>query len=105
NVGLSFLSDDGDVNTLDFDIRNLTVEQSLDASFTFQGSQYVQLTDVSFEVGGFWWTGRISESAKVGLYWWLAVESLDAVGTTVPESNITLQRLNPVTMQFESIPT
>lgn len=105
NVGLSFLSDDGDVGTLDFDIRNLTVEQSLNDSFVFQGSQYVQLTNVTFEVGGFWWTGRISENAKVGLYWWLVVESLDAVGTTIQESNITLERLNPVTMQFEPIPT
>ncbi len=105
NVGLSFLSDDGDVGTLDFDIRNATVDESLNDSFVFQGTQYAQLTNVTFETGGFWWTDRISDSAKIGVYWWLFVESLDAVGTTVRESNITLQRLNPVTMQFSLIPT
>ncbi len=104
NVDLDLLSDDGDVGTVDFDIRNVTFDESLSGSVVFTGTQYAQLTNVTFTSGGDWWTGRIAGSAKVGLYWWLYVQSVDATNTTVFDSNITLERLDPTTLQFSAIP-
>lgn len=103
-VSLSFLSDDGDVSSVDFDVRNATLNQSLSESTTFAGTQYAHLTNVTLEVAGDWWEGRIADQAKVGFYYWFAVEALDAAGSPIEDANITLLRLNPETVQFEDIP-
>ncbi|MFQ5837930.1 MAG: CARDB domain-containing protein [Thermoplasmata archaeon] len=104
NVGLAFLSDDGSAATLDFDIRNVTFNETLSSSVTFRGTQYAQLTNVTFLVGGDWWTGRIADNAKVGFYWWLTVLTVDGAGSSIRDANITLERLNPDTLAFELIP-
>ncbi len=105
DVGLALLSDDGDVATVDFDIRNVTISESLNGSIVFQGTQYVQLTNVTFPGEYDWWTGRIANEAKAGLYWWLKVNAVDGLGDTVYEVNITLERLNPDNLNFEPIPS
>ncbi len=101
---LALLSDDGDVGTLDFDIRNVTFDLDTEGAVAFDGMQYVQLTNVTFPGEGDWWTGRISEGAKVGMYWWIHVKAIDGLGDPVTQLSFTLERLNPNTLAFEPIP-
>lgn len=103
-VGLALLSDPGDVNTLAFDIRNVTFPLALSPFVIFRGTQFAQLTNVTFPEPGDWWTGRIFDDAKVSLSWWLTLQAVDGVGDPVSEVNFTLRRLNPQTMTFQPIP-
>ncbi|MFQ6012984.1 MAG: CARDB domain-containing protein [Thermoplasmata archaeon] len=103
-VNLSLLTDDGNTNTLDIDIRNATFGATLAPSVVFTGTQYAQLTDVTFEAAANWWDDRIFDSAKVGFYWWLTVSAVDPTGSAVTDANITLGRLDPVTLGFSVIP-
>ncbi|MEE9600947.1 MAG: CARDB domain-containing protein, partial [Thermoplasmata archaeon] len=102
---LALLSDDGDVTTLDFDIRNITFSEDLTSSMLFRGTQYVQLTNIVFLGVGDWWDGRIFDDAKASFYWWLTVNAVDGVGDTVSGANITVERLNPLTLAFDPIPS
>ncbi len=102
-VTLALLSDDGDVDTVDFDLRNVTLNDTLSGSVTFAGMQHGQLTNVTLDVPGDWWEGRIADQAKVGLYYWFSVEAVDAAGTAIQDANITLQQFNPDTLLFETI--
>ncbi|MFQ5919996.1 MAG: CARDB domain-containing protein, partial [Thermoplasmata archaeon] len=104
DVSLSLLTDDGNVNTLDLDIRNATFDPLLGPSVVFTDTQYAQLTDVTFEDTGNWWDDRIFDSAKVGFHWWLMVSAEDPIGNPIADANITLRRLNPVTLGFAAIP-
>ncbi|MCJ2530992.1 MAG: hypothetical protein LN413_01555 [Candidatus Thermoplasmatota archaeon] len=103
-VSLSLLTDDGNVDTLDLDIRNATFDPVLGPSVVFTGTQYAQLTDVTFEGAANWWDDRIFDSAKVGFHWWLTVHAEDPVGNAVTDAKITLRRLDPVTLGFAAIP-
>lgn len=102
---LALLSDDGDVTTLDFDIRNITFSEDLTSSMLFRGTQYVQLTNIVFLGVGDWWDGRVFDDAKASFYWWLTVNAVDGVGNTVSGANITVERLNPLTLAFDPIPS
>jgi subtilase family serine protease/ribosomal protein L40E len=91
---LFLLSDDGDVNTIDFDIRNITFPDYLDAQLVFKGNQLVELTNVMTYIpeGDEWWTDMVTEMAKVRLYWWLTVKMVDGTGAVLasltPEMNL-----------------
>ena len=105
DASLSLLTDDGNVNTLDLDIRNATFDPLLGPSVVFTGTQYAQLTDVTFEGTANWWDDRIFDNAKVGSHWWLTVNAEDPLGNPIADANITLRRLNPVTLAFAVIPS
>ncbi len=105
---IQFLSDDGNVNTPDFDIRNTTFNDILTPQLTFGGSQWAQLTSVITNPasGADFWTGMISGNAKVSRYWWLTVNGVDGTGTVLEAANarITVSRLNPVTFAWANAP-
>jgi subtilase family serine protease/RNA polymerase subunit RPABC4/transcription elongation factor Spt4 len=90
------LSDDGDVNTVDFDLRNITdfIDPLLDAQLVFKGNQLVELTNVDTYIppGEEWWTGMITERSKGRLLWWLTVRMVDGTGavlqTLTPEMDL-----------------
>ena len=100
---LSLNTDDGDVGTLDFDIRNVSfADPGLDQQLVFGGDQWVWLTDVEthIPVGEDWWTNMIVGSAKVSVYYWLTVELVDGTGALLPTSNLTLYHLDPDTLSW-----
>ncbi|MCK4949558.1 MAG: hypothetical protein KAS60_05690 [Thermoplasmata archaeon] len=100
---LSLNTDDGDVGTLDFDIRNVSfADPGLDRQLVFGGDQWVWLTDVEthIPVGEDWWTNMIVGSAKVSVYYWLTVELVDGTGALLPTSNLTLYHLDPDTLSW-----
>jgi subtilase family serine protease/RNA polymerase subunit RPABC4/transcription elongation factor Spt4 len=100
---LSLNTDDGDVGTLDFDIRNVSFEDpNLDQQLVFGGDQWVWLTDVDtyMPVGEDWWTHMIVGNAKVSIYYWLTIELVDGTGALLPASNLTLLHLDPDTLNW-----
>lgn len=100
---LSLNTDDGDVGTLDFDIRNVSfADPGLDQQLVFGGDQWIWLTDVEthIPVGEDWWTNMIVGSAKVSVYYWLTIELVDGTGALLPTSNLTLYHLDPVTLTW-----
>jgi subtilase family serine protease len=105
------LSDDGDVNTVDFDIRNVTsfLEPNLDAQLVFKGQQLAELTNVPTYVpeGDEWWMGMVTENAKVSMFWWLTVKMVDGTGAVLtsltPEMN--LDTLDLATLLWVPVPS
>src|SRR3989475_6447807 len=69
---LAFLTDDGNANTVDLDIRNTTFNQVQTSQLVFSGTQNVQLTSVqTFDPSGSWWVGMITGGAQRRRDWWL----------------------------------
>ncbi|HTD81484.1 MAG TPA: CARDB domain-containing protein, partial [Thermoplasmata archaeon] len=106
---IKLLSDDGNVNSIDFDIRNTTFSTTLTPQLRFGGRQWAQLTSVITNPasGNDFWTGMISGNAKVSRFWWLTVNGVDGTGTILEAANarITVSRLNPVTLTWAAAPT
>src|SRR5207245_10526825 len=103
----SFLTDDGNANTFDPDIRNTTFNQVQTAQVIFGGAQSVQLTSVqTFDPNGSWWVGMITGGAQVSRYWWLHVNAVDGTGTSLAGANvhILVQRLDPNTLTPFTVP-
>jgi subtilase family serine protease/ribosomal protein L40E len=85
-LNLYLLSDDGNVNTVDFDIRNVSfAAEYLDEQLVFKGNQLVELTNVELYIpeGENWHTGVITEKAKGRLYWWLTTKMVDGTGAVL----------------------
>lgn len=94
-LNLFLLSDDGNVNTVDFDIRNVSfAAEHIDPQLVFKGNQLVELTNVELLTpeGENWHTGMITEKAKGRLYWWLTTKMVDGTGAVLasltPEMNL-----------------
>ncbi len=102
---LYLLTDDGDINTVDFDIRNTTDfldDPNLFNQFVFGGSQLVELTSVPLPDE--WWLTVVTENSKVRVYWWLTVQMVDGTGSILPSnatSNLTFETLNVVTLGWD----
>src|SRR5881296_481182 len=106
-TNLAFLTDDGNANTVDLDIRNTTFNQIQTSQLVFGGTQNVQLTSVqTFDPSGSWWVGMITGGAQVSRYWWLHVNAVDGTGTLLSDANvrILLQRLDPNTLTPFTVP-
>ena len=106
-TNLAFLTDDGNANTVDLDIRNTTFNQIQTSQLVFGGTQSVQLTSVqTFDPSGSWWVGMITGGAQVSRYWWLDVNAVDGTGTSLAGSNvhILVQRLDPNTLTPFTVP-
>src|SRR5438128_209616 len=106
-TSLAFSTDDGNVNTVDLDIRNTTFDQVQTSQLVFGGTQNVQLTSVqTFDPNGSWWVGMITGGAQVSRYWWLRVNAVDGTGTLLADANvhILLQRLDPNTLTPFTVP-
>ena len=104
---LNLLTDDGNVNTVDFDIRNATFNQAQTGQLVFTGNQYVQLTSVSlYDPTNTWWTPMITGNSRVARYWWLTVRAVDGTGTLLANANatITVDRLDPDTLNQFAAP-
>src|SRR2546426_953212 len=104
---LAFLTDDGNANTVDLDIRNTTFNQVQTSQLIFGGAQSVQLTSVeTFDPNGSWWVGMITGGAQVSRYWWLHVNAVDGTGTSLAGANvhILVQRLDPNTLTPFTVP-
>src|SRR2546427_341251 len=104
---LAFLTDDGNANTVDLDIRNTTFNQVQTSQLIFGGAQNVQLTSVqTFDPNGSWWVGMITGGAQVSRYWWLHVNAVDGTGTSLAGANvhILVQRLDPNTLTPFTVP-
>ncbi len=100
---LSLNTDDGDVGTLDFDIRNVSfADPDLDKQLVFGGDQWVWLTDVETYIptGEDWWTNMIVGNAKVSVYYWLTIELVDGTGALLPTSSLTLYHLDSDTLNW-----
>ncbi len=97
-AALGLTSDDGDVNTLDFDIRNVTFNSGLDAQLTFGGDQWAALTGGAtfIPLGEDWWTGMIAANAKVSRHWWLTVWAVDGTDSLLDggEASVNVTRQN-----------
>lgn len=96
-LNLYLLSDDGNVDTVDFDIRNVSfAAEHLDAQLVFKGNQLVELTNVELLTpeGHNWHTGMITEKSKGRLYWWLTTKMVDGTGAVLssltPEMNLSM---------------
>src|SRR3989454_156977 len=106
-TNLAFLTDDGNANTVDLDIRNTTFNQVQTSQLVFGGTQNVQLTSVqTFDPSGSWWVGMITGGAQVSRYWWLDVNAVDGTGTSLAGANvhILVQRLDPNTLTPFTVP-
>ncbi|MFQ6127844.1 MAG: CARDB domain-containing protein [Thermoplasmata archaeon] len=93
---LSLYTDDDDVGTVDFDIRNVSfADPVLDQQLVFGGEQWIWLTDVETYIptGEDWWTNMIVGNAKVSVFYWLTIELVDGTGALLPMSNLTLYHL------------
>ncbi|MFQ5910153.1 MAG: CARDB domain-containing protein, partial [Thermoplasmata archaeon] len=102
---LSLYTDDGDVDTVDFDIRNVSfADPVLDQQLVFGGDQWIWLTDVETYIppgsGEDWWTNMIVGNAKVSVFYWLTIELVDGTGALLPASNLTLYNLDPDTLNW-----
>jgi subtilase family serine protease/RNA polymerase subunit RPABC4/transcription elongation factor Spt4 len=100
---LSLYSDDGNVNTVDFDIRNVSLaDPVLDQQLIFGGDQWIWLTDVETYIppGEDWWTNMIVGNAKVSVFYWLTVQLVDGAGAPVQQSNLTLWELDPSSLTW-----
>lgn len=85
-LNMYLLSDDGNVNTVDFDIRNVSfAPEYLDEQLVFEGNQLVEFTNVEFYIpeGENWHTGVITEKSKGRLYWWLTTKMVDGTGAVL----------------------
>jgi len=106
-TSLALLTDDGNANTVDFDIRNTTFDQVQTSQLVFGGAQNVQLTSVqTYDPNGTWWVDMITGGAQVSRYWWLRVNAVDGTGTLLADANvgITVQRLDPNTLLVFTVP-
>jgi subtilase family serine protease/ribosomal protein L40E len=108
-IDLSLLSDDGNVNTVDFDIRNATFDENLDSQLVFKGDQLVEFTSVETYIptGEDWWTGMITENAKVRMYHWLTVKMVDGTGSVLlppVQPSMTLENLDKTILQWQVVP-
>ena len=106
-TSLAFLTDDGNADTVDLDIRNTTFNQVQTSQLVFGGTQNVQLTSVqTFDPSGSWWVGMITGGAQVSRYWWLHVNAVDGTGTLLADANVSilLQRLDPNTLTPFTVP-
>src|SRR5437870_358689 len=106
-TSLALLTDDGNANTVDFDIRNTTFDQVQTSQLVFGGAQNVQLTSVqTYDPNGTWWVDMITGGAQVSRYWWLRVNAVDGTGTLLADANvhILLQRLDPNTLTPFTVP-
>jgi subtilase family serine protease/ribosomal protein L40E len=104
---IALRSDDGNVATSEIDLRNATLDQVLTSQLVFGGHQYAHITNVTTTKMTRWWEGTITQKAKVTRFWWLAVEAVDGTGAFLrPESNtnISLYRLNMISLRSESLP-
>ncbi len=104
---IAFLTDDGNANTVDLDIRNTTFNKTLTSQLVFRGQQNVQLTSVqTYDPAGTWWVDMIQEGAKVSRYWWLSIRAVDGTETLLADANVTLglQRLDPSTLTSFTVP-
>lgn len=106
---LSLLSDDGNVNTVDFDIRNATFDENLDSQLVFKGDQLVEFTSVVTYIptGEDWWTTMITENAKVRMYHWLTIKMVDGTGALLlspVQPSMTLENLDKTTLQWQVVP-
>ena len=105
---LHLLSDDGNANTVDFDIRNITDfldDPNLFNQLIFRGNQLIELTSVLLPDE--WWLTMVTENAKVRIYWWVTVKLVDGTGSLLLEqatSNITFEVLNVTTLQWDPVP-
>ncbi len=106
-TALALRSEDASLASVDVDLRNTTLDASLTSQLVFGGHQYVHLTNVTTTRMTRWWEGMITQKAKVTRFWWLRVEAVDGTGAVLrPESNtnISLYRLNTVTLRNENLP-
>src|SRR3989442_956650 len=106
-TSLALLTDDGNANTVDFDIRNTTFDQVQTSQLVFGGAQNVQLTSVqTYDPNGTWWVDMITGGAQVSRYWWLRVNAVDGTGTVLADAHvgITVQRLDPNTLIAFTVP-
>ena len=104
---IALRSDDGNVATSEVDLRNATLDSVLTSQLVFGGHQYVHITDVATTKVTRWWEGTITQKAKVTRFWWLTVEAVDGTGAVLrpdSNSNISLYRLNMVSLQNENLP-
>ncbi|MFQ6107683.1 MAG: CARDB domain-containing protein [Thermoplasmata archaeon] len=102
-ITLSLYTDDGDVATVDFDIRNVSfADPLLDQQLVFGGDQWIWLTDVETYVPDDedWWTNMILGGAKVSVFYWLTVELVDGTGALLPLSNLTLYHWDSDTLNM-----
>ena len=103
-TNVAFLSDDGDVSTVDFDIRNATFNFDLTGQLRFRGDQYVQLTSVQVTKGGNWWEGMVEGGAKVSRFWWLEVRAVDGTSTLVPNARIDISIWDEPSLNWVNVP-
>lgn len=104
-TSLGLRSDDWDVGTVDFDIRNVTFNQALTSQMAFGGKQNVQLTSGSTYVasGKDWWDGMVSQSAKLSRFWWLTVDAVDGTGnllSAAANTRINVSYLSPSDLSY-----
>ncbi|HYS74165.1 MAG TPA: CARDB domain-containing protein, partial [Thermoplasmata archaeon] len=106
-TSLAISTDDGDVNTVDVDVRNTTFDSLQTSQLVFGGSQNVQLTSVqTYDPDGTWWETMITGGSRVARYWWLTVDAVDGTGTLLADANvgITVQRMDPNTLINFTVP-
>jgi subtilase family serine protease/ribosomal protein L40E len=106
-TALALRSEDASLASVDVDLRNTTFDATLTSQLVFGGHQYAHITNVTTTKMTRWWEGMITQSAKVTRFWWLKVEAVDGTGAVLrPESNtnISLYRMNTVTLRNENLP-
>src|SRR5438309_1545578 len=106
-TNLAFLTDDGNANTVDLDIRNTTFNQIQTSQPVCGRTQNVQLPSVpTFDPSGSGWVGMITGGAQVSRYWWLDVNAVDGTGTSLAGANVRIlvQRLDPNTLTPFTVP-
>jgi RNA polymerase subunit RPABC4/transcription elongation factor Spt4 len=87
---ISLLSDDGNTDSIDFDIRNATFGDALTDQLVFRGTQAVEMTSVDLSTDGNWWESMVEGSAKASRYWWLTVRAVDGTNTVIENVDLEL---------------
>lgn len=106
-TNLNLLTDDGNVNTVDVDIRNTTFDSIQTSQLVFGGNQNVHLTSVrTYDPNNAWWVGMITGNARVSRYSWLTVRAVDGAGARITGANvgITVRRLDPISLVNVTVP-
>ncbi len=105
DLNLTLATDDGNINTVDVDLRNITFSPAMEAQVVFRGNQWANITNISNFEGTNWWIGHLLGNAKVSRHVWLTINSTDGTQSLLPGANVTIRRTDSTGLVFSTVPT
>ncbi len=103
-ANISLLTDVGNLNTVVFDIRNVTFSPAMASQLVFSGKQWINITSVPNFAGTNWWVGHIQGSAKISRYAWLTIKTVDGTLAPLNQTVVTINVMDQ-SLNYNPVPT